>query len=271
MKYKLIFTDFDGTFLKDDLTIGERSKAAVRDYVARGGNFVICTGRPTHSVFSYLPELGLSRQKISAVGFQGGHIVGSRGELIDAKLLDNRAARKIIAKFYELGYYVHTYDFDYVYVEEYNDINRDYVYFTGVKLKRVGNLVDYMDANPDFNPVKVLAVIPEEKMDEVVEIFAKEKLDGVRFHPSSATYLEFVPQCGGKGNSLVEVAELLGIDIADTIAVGDNMNDLSMIRAAGLGVAVANARAELKAEADYIAPGNNDDAICDVIEKFCAD
>lgn len=56
-----------------------------------------------------------------------------------------------------------------------------------------------------------------------------------------------------------------------TIAVGDNQNDISMIKAAGLGIAVANAREEVKKAADYVTVSNNDDAIAEIIEKFCGD
>lgn len=72
-----------------------------------------------------------------------------------------------------------------------------------------------------------------------------------------------------KGAGLAALAELLGIDVADTIAIGDNTNDLAMIRAAGLGCAVANASDDAKAAAGYVcADDNNTGGVAEVIEKF---
>ena len=86
---------------------------------------------------------------------------------------------------------------------------------------------------------------------------------------SSGRYLEFNPHGVNKGAGLLALAERLGIKQEETIAVGDSSNDLAMIRAAGLGCAVANASDEAKAAAGYVCAGSNDDgAVAEIIEKF---
>ena len=86
---------------------------------------------------------------------------------------------------------------------------------------------------------------------------------------SSNRYLEFNQQGVNKGQGLLRLAEILGVDPKDTIAIGDNDNDLTMIRAAGLGCCVSNATATVKENSDYIAGADCDEGgVAEIIEKF---
>lgn len=269
MKYDLIFSDFDGTLLRDDFTVGQKSADAIKEYIARGGNFVVCTGRMSSSIDPWIEYLGLGGQRIAVAGYQGTSISDIEGNLLYCDYIDSETVRKVLLIGERLGVYTHFYDDKWVYVKEENDINREYARITGAPVKVVGRLVDYLDANPKLCVIKVMVVVDESDADRVYGEYAKATLSGVQFYFSSANFLEFVSNRGGKGSGLKKVAELLGIPMEKTIAIGDNMNDISMIEAAGLGVAVANARPETKAAADYVTVGNNDDPIAEVIEKFC--
>ena len=91
MKYKLIFSDFDGTLLRSDGTIGKKSADAIRDYVRRGGNFVVCTGRMNSGINEkWCRHLGIDGERIPFVGFQGAYIESRDGETRDK---DNRKGR----------------------------------------------------------------------------------------------------------------------------------------------------------------------------------
>jgi hypothetical protein len=86
---------------------------------------------------------------------------------------------------------------------------------------------------------------------------------------SKPRYLEVVPTGVGKGEALVELARLLGIPVSETIAIGDSLNDLSMIQMAGTGVAVANARAEVKAVAEFVTHRSaSEGAVAEVCDRF---
>ena len=86
---------------------------------------------------------------------------------------------------------------------------------------------------------------------------------------SSNRYMEFNRKGVSKGKGLHKLADLLGVDIRDTIAIGDNYNDLSMIKEAGLGVGVANTVEAMKKECDYITKADCDhSAIAEVINRF---
>ena len=86
---------------------------------------------------------------------------------------------------------------------------------------------------------------------------------------SSNRYMEFNRKGVSKGKGLHKLADLLGVDIKDTIAIGDNYNDLSMIKEAGLGIGVANTVEAMKKECDYITKADCDhSAIAEVINRF---
>ena len=86
---------------------------------------------------------------------------------------------------------------------------------------------------------------------------------------SSNRFIEFNHTGVNKGTGLMSLAGMLGVKTEETIAIGDNFNDLSMIKAAGLGVGVANSIEGIKKDCDYITKASNDEgAVAEVIEKF---
>ncbi len=271
MKYKLIFSDFDNTMLRSDLTVGEKTIAAIKDYIARGGHVVVCTGRMTCSINSWREKLGIGDQPIPTVGFAGSHIVDRDDKTLHIETMDVDEVIRMLKMGEELGVYTHFYDTDYVYVAEENDINRNYRAITGAKLKVVGKLSDYLAAHRDMSVVKSMVVTAHTDMPRVVEAYRTLGLKGIDAVTSNPNFLDFTASTAGKGEGLRRVAELLGIPMSETIAVGDNQNDISMIKAAGLGVAVGNALPEVKEIADYVAVPNDQDPIAQIIAEFCGD
>ena len=87
-------------------------------------------------------------------------------------------------------------------------------------------------------------------------------------YPSKATYLEVMDLKGSKSNSVKFVSERLGLDRTEIIAMGDNYNDIEMIKYAGMGVAMGNAPDDIKAIADYVTDTNNNDGVRKALEKF---
>lgn len=86
---------------------------------------------------------------------------------------------------------------------------------------------------------------------------------------SSGRYIEFNHRGVDKGHGLLKIASLLGVKREETMAIGDNINDVPMIRAAGLGVGVANAYDGIRKDCDIITHATNDEgAVAEVIEKY---
>ena len=88
---------------------------------------------------------------------------------------------------------------------------------------------------------------------------------------SAPFFIELVPKGIDKAQSLVRLLTQLELTPKDMIAFGDGYNDLSMLKLAGIGVAMANAAPEVRAEADYVTLSNEEDGVAAAIEKFCYD
>ncbi len=269
MKYDLVFSDFDGTLLKDDLTVDKSTADAIRDYISRGGHFVVCTGRMARSMDGWLDYLGIGKQRIAVVGFQGSFVPNTDGNVLYECTVPHASVDKILCFAEKHNLYVHFYDAEYVYVSEINDINLEYKRITQVPLKSVGNLREYLHANPNLSVLKAMIMVDPTDAKRVYAECDKEEFGEVDHYMSSDSYLEFASIYGGKGTGLKKVAELYGVPIEKTIAIGDSQNDISMLKAAGLAIAVGNARADVKAVADYVTVTNDEGAVKAVLEKFC--
>ena len=269
MEYELILSDFDGTLLRTDLTVDKSVADAIRGYINRGGHFVVCTGRMAKSMDGWLDYLGIGGQRIAVVGFQGSFVADTAGNVLYECTVPHESVDKILAFAENHDLYTHFYDKDYVYIKEENPINLEYRRITEVPLKAVGNLRAYLKAHPELGILKVMIVVDPAEAAKIFAECEKEDFGEVDHYMSSESYLEFASKDGGKGTGLKKVAELYGVPIEKTIAIGDSQNDISMLEAAGLGVAVGNARADVKAAADYVTVTNDEGAAKAVIEKFC--
>ena len=102
-----------------------------------------------------------------------------------------------------------------------------------------------------------------------IENEIKTSIDNIDLSYSANRYMEFNPAGVNKGVGMSKLAEILNFDIKDTIAIGDNFNDLPMIQIAGLGVGVSNSIESMKPYFDYITKTNCDEgAVSEVIDKF---
>jgi Cof subfamily protein (haloacid dehalogenase superfamily) len=90
----------------------------------------------------------------------------------------------------------------------------------------------------------------------------------LNIYPSKATYLEVMDASGSKVNAVRFISERLGFEKGEIITMGDNYNDIEMIRYAGMGVAMGNAPDDIKAAADYVTDTNNNDGVRKAMEKF---
>ncbi len=269
MKYQLFCSDFDGTLLGDDFTVSDGNVRAVRDYVSRGGKFVILTGRMTLNMEKRARLLGTENQDIYVCGFNGGLAVDKNGKVIFEDKINWQTAYEIIKFAKQSGFHVHTYEKDNVIIEKRTPITDEYMRICDITDREVGDLAEFVK-NEKFDCLKIMMVVPDEKIQKIaLENLNAKKFPGVQFVTSSDTYIEAVPSSGGKENGIKRLAAYYGIVLENTIAVGDHLNDVGMIKAAGLGCAVKNACVAAKNAADYVCEAdNNHDAIKEIIEKF---
>lgn len=268
LNYRLIVSDFDGTLIADNQIVPQKVKAAINDYIASGGVFAVCTGRILYCILPRVRELGLKGYVVACQGTVIADI--ESGKIIKNGGMDYEGVAEICRNIKELGHPVNVYCDD----DMYTDITKDnkflqtYERIVGIDAKYVGDDIAgfVLNKKPYCQKVAVL-VTPQEQAALYNEL--KKRFLGKYDVTCSATVLvEVSPLNSGKGTGLKFLADKFNIPIEKTVAVGDNLNDLSMIQAAGLGVAVGNAVEALKEAADFVSVSNNEGAIAQIIEKF---
>jgi hypothetical protein len=261
--YKLVGCDLDDTLLRDDFTISDVSKKAIKKAVEKGVKFVVVTGRISVAARKYVDELELDTPYAT---FQGAKIFDSKSsEVLYSCELEKEKIRDIIRCAEMHNVHINIYDNERIYVKEKNKWTEHYESFARtVEFCEVGSLEDF-----DFKSTPKMILIDErEKLDEVLKEIRKFVNDDINVFYSKTNFLEFTNKNATKGYALKFLADKWGIDRSEIIAIGDNLNDETMIEYAGLGVAVGNAVDEMKNLADYVSPSNEEDGVAHVLEKF---
>ena len=267
--YKIIACDLDETLLTTaGRKVSAKNVAAINAARELGVKFVVSTGRGFPSVSGTLTEIGLVDQPGEyVISFNGAAITENDGwRLLHCVDMPFETVEKLFkhAETFDVG--AHIYTLDKVYGYRFTD--NEHAYLAGRMAVEIRD-----DWSMDFlrgdTIVKILFVNPDQNYLWQMEREFAELAAGLTVSFSSNRYIEFSPEGVDKGSGLLKLAEILGVDREDTIAIGDNFNDLSMIRAAGLGVGVANCVDGIKADCDYITRATNDEsAIAEVIDKF---
>lgn len=268
LNYKLIVSDFDGTLIDDNQQILPEVRKAIENYLACGGIFAVCTGRMTCCILPRVRELGL---KGLVVAYQGTVIADiESGKILKFGGINSEGVAEICRNIKQLGHPVNVYCGDDLYTDipKDNKYLRRYEQIVGIDAQYVdGDIADFVVKN-DLFCQKVAILVAYEEQPTLYAELCRRLGDKYDVTCSAKVLVEVSPLGDNKGTAVKFLAEKFGIPIGKTVAVGDNLNDLSMIEAAGVGVAVGNATEALKNAADFVAVTNNEGAIAQVIEKF---
>ena len=276
MKYKALFTDFDGTLFSDNFTVSEKDIAAIKDYVNRGGKFFISTGRLFNSIYPYLKDMNVESDMI--VVSQGAEVYDVKTkeplfrELISLDLAKriNEYIESYMAKNPKVTTMVYI-DDEVYFIDRLPEYREAFCNILKIKPHILsGSIQDYLD-EVKKEPSKILVMLEEKDIKDFIDGGIKALNGDAIFCESRKFLIEIMPNGINKGTAVKYVADKLGISMDDVICVGDSDNDLSMIQAAGLGVATENALDRVKIHAKYIAPSCNDSPIADIISKYCMD
>lgn len=260
--YKLILTDLDGTLLKNDNTLTPKNHSLIHRAVSMGCPVVVCSGRSNMSLDEIIKRYDLP--KTYTIGFNGG-IIYKDSNIIYEAFLTADLVGKIIDLSMQFNCEPLMYQNSSLWIEKETPATKNYAkrsYLTPVVVNSLKNNLT--------NKISKIIFIGENAELKKMEKLLSEKLSNkVNIVFSSQTLLEFNPLGVDKGTALEKLARYLNININETIAIGDSYNDLEMIQAAGLGVAMANSNQDIKIKADYITKNdNNNSGVGEIIEKF---
>mgnify|MGYP001028815229 CR=1 FL=1 len=264
--YEMIVLDLDGTLTNRDKVVTPRTKAALMKAQERGKKVVLASGRPTQGVMPLAKELRLDEYSGYILSFNGGRIINCKtGETVFARSLPVSANKKIIGLAEEHQVDIATYEGSRIISSNpespYGKLESR---INGMELWKPEDMKEYVN----FEVPKFLMM---EDGDYLAMVEPKVKAAmGKNFsiYRSDPFFLEVLPKGIDKAQSLERLLEVLGLTKEQMIACGDGYNDLTMIKYAGLGVAMENAVLPVRSAADYITASNNDDGVGLVVEKF---
>ena len=256
----LIATDLDGTLLRNDKSVSGKNLEAIEYFKKNGGLFTIVTGRPQVIIGEIY---NIVRPNAPVVCYNGGGIYDARKkEFLCADELPRKAlelVEHVDKNMPEMS--IQICGFKNCYFSKLNDSMINHIKTGG-----------FPDIRLPYNEVeeplaKVLfAHDSEEELFKLRDLLLShplaEQFDFIRSDPE---YFEILPKGISKGNQLLNLAKILGVSKERTVAIGDNDNDASMIKCAGVGVAVSNASVAAKEAADIITVSNEEDAIAKII------
>lgn len=266
MEYKLIAMDLDGTLNNDQKIITEKTKAALMAAQKRGIRLALASARPSPGLFKERDILHLQDHQGILMSYNGGRIVDAQtGKVLFETSMDLEETKAVLRQLESLPVTPILDDGSQFYVTSKDGYKVDYeCKNNNMVCTEVGNLADFLT----FAPVKILmSVQPEEllKVQKQIAGFLPESLTVVQTAPF---YLEVIPKVINKGQGIRDICAVLGIDPAQVISFGDAANDIPMLEAAGMGVAMGNAQEAVKAAADMVTLSNNEDGIAAALEKL---
>lgn len=264
-RFDIIATDIDGTLLTSRGEISPATRAALRAARDAGSVLMLASGRPEHGLRHLAEVHGIDLEGLVLSSNNGAAVVDAVSEeIITERTMDLRVVARAqeIAREYGMtaitpvGLVIHTTDADGYYVQ-YEPKANDMELQVTDDLTTLGDHIH-----------KVLLTAEPEHMARHRDTIAN-LLDGqAEVGLSAPFYLEINAKGADKGTGLADFAAARGIDLARTIAFGDNENDIAMLSTAGTGVAMGNALPHVKEIADYVTTTNDEDGIARALAEL---
>ena len=266
MRYPLFLSDFDGTLVRADGTISERNKNAIARYRAAGGIFAVCTGRMLTSIVPRLRELGLGDGL--AVAFQGATIADlATGKLLKDEGFSEEDALKVVRLLEAEGVHIHIYTVDALYSNRDDELLRVYEEICRVRRTAVVEKLSAFIKERHPRVVKALAMVEPEKKADLAARLSAALGDKFFVTCSSDWLVEVMPAGQDKAAAVGFLSKYYHVPREKIAAIGDQLNDLPLLRAAGGRFAVENAEEELKSQATVV-PSCEEDGVAYAIENF---
>lgn len=268
MSKKILFLDMDGTALCDDKSMSSENIKAIRDVLDAGHILAVNTGRGIHSTMLLMEQFEISHENLYLLCFQGNLIYHPASDrILYSDGIDRADGIEKLKELNAMGIHAHTYDKDGIVSVLDNDNLREYMRVTHEQTHFISS---WDDLSLDIIP-KIIAIELKEpdKLVGIRERYLDSGDDRYECFFSYHAYLEFTKKGVDKGTGVREFARIMGVDIADTVAMGDQENDIPMLREAGVGIAVANAVPGAIAAADHVTSSdNNHSAVAEAILRI---
>lgn len=266
MDYRLIALDLDGTLTNSQKIIPPATKAALLAAQARGVRIALVSGRPTHGIEPLAQELHLSAHGGFIVSYNGGRIVScADGAVLYRRSIPEGRIPQLCSlprRHRQLSVVIYQGD------KLITEMGADPHVLNDARINHMRiEAVPDLQARIDFPVAKFLFPGDAGFIAQLLPQLQKA-MPELSIYCSEPFYLEVMPANVDKGQTLSVLLDRLGLSRQQLIAFGDGFNDVSMLRFAGMGVAMGNAQAPTKAAADFITRTNDEDGIVHALERF---
>lgn len=262
----LVVSDIDGTLLQAGYGIPKENIEAIDNFIEAGGLFTVATGRSVESVSKYVEWLKFSAPAILC---NGGLIYDFKTRrILYERTLDSSVegiVEEIMGSFDDIGVEVHK--GGKICAVKMNEAVLQHTAVEHISF----TLTDISNVGGDWNKI-LIADVPENiaKVKKFVEKRQKTESLYKRFDfvQTSATYYEIIPTGVNKGEGLKKLAEIMGIDMKKTVAIGDFDNDIPMLEVAGYAAAVADAAPNVRSRADVTVRSCLQGGVAELLESM---
>ena len=266
MNQKILILDIDGTLVNDRKEITQQTKMKLLEMQEAGHILMLATGRPTPGAIRFVKEIRMDDFGGYLLSFNGGKIINCKTkEILYQKVLPKDVIPKLFyfAKKHHCG--IISYENEIVisgngidkYIEWEAALNH-------LPIKEVDHFVDYIT----FDVNKCLMTAPPKDAERYLKMLQEEFRNTLSIYRSEPYFMEIMPKNIDKAASIDRLLSIIGLKKEDAVCCGDGYNDISMIAYAGIGVAMKNARNEVKAAADFVTGSNEEDGLVQVIDTF---
>lgn len=262
--YKAVFLDLDGTLLDDNKKVSEENKEAIKYINEKGIQIIICSGRQQSMINDYKNEINASKYIISCNGAEI-YDCDAKQELFSASVpedlvynLYNYAnARNYLARFdTKYGRYINSMD-----------------YFISKELELEKDVEKFVIQNKILQ--FTIGTQTEEQIDETIKYVKSLNRTDIKienkYRAKSGRYdiwaINIINSNASKGNAINGLCKYLKIDTKDVIGIGDDHNDISMLKTVGLGIAMGNAMPLVKEYAKEITLTNNESGVAKILKS----
>ncbi len=259
-------SDLDGTLLDSNGSFSKKTIQMIEYLKNSGITIIIASGRTDYEIIQMIKPLNLQDYEhayiISYNGVKTTHLRSL--SVLDEIFLTHEDASEIIDMLNKSSLKIHAFSKDVIYTSIDLEYHLHNAFMSKIKVKEV-NMKHWKVRVPLY---KILVYEEESILNEYKRKVHLENINKFNIFKSHPRLLEFVALDGTKGDAIKRLSEKLSIKPEEIIAFGDEENDITMLRYAGIGVAMANAKSNVKAIADLVTLSNDFDGVAEVVNYY---
>jgi Cof subfamily protein (haloacid dehalogenase superfamily) len=272
MTVRAICSDIDGTLLNDQKQLSTRTISCIKK-ISKHIPVILASSRMPSAMRHLQHELGIPDHPL--ICYNGGNVMhftsaSAPPQIFVSISIPVKVCTSILSMAKETNIHVSLYNHDHWYaprIDHWTDREQRITKVNALIEEPYSVLTRWEAANVGAH--KVMCMGPEEEIHEMERELQEKHSHDIHIYRSRATYLELAPKSISKATGLQLILEkVYNFSLSDVMAFGDNYNDIDMLQSAGLGIAVANARDEVKAAAREITLSSIDDGVAVAIEKY---